>query len=444
MKTLYICHYCIDYKTDSLSDMIRHYKRKTKCQCNTMFNYEDCIYLSRKKFTFNKDVNIDNLVKSDYLYIITHYLDNENIINKNFINQNNIYNKNNNIKNNIDNNTGNNNININNNNIDNNNIDNNNTGNNSTKIDNNSNIIENDDIVLYKPDSKTKITKHFNNIYYNKKTRMYICGNCESEYTYLHNLKRHLEKNTCVKRVEKIQILDEVNKGLINIIKKENQTINNTYIGTQNNNIQNNNNPQNNTYNFNMKDFAHDHYDISHIKDDFYSKKDFFLYPIFLDAIMQNKNNHNIFINDNEAIIYTDNELNKMNSDKAGYMVLDKLSQSVDQLIYKNDKETQNYYAFVQKYYHVIKGHYKHDTIYKEYDVDERQFIYTSNSRSFRSRDKYLAKISGTLSRYKNSARENMNITINEIKDIPMVNPNIEDFCSVRNRYKDLKDKNAF
>lgn len=37
-----------------------------------------------------------------------------------------------------------------------------------------------------------------------------------------------------------------------------------------------------------------------------------------------------------------------------------------------------------------------------------------------------------------------MNITINEIKDIPVLNPNIEDFCSIRNRYKDIKDKNSF
>ncbi len=156
---------------------------------------------------------------------------------------------------------------------------------------------------------------------------------------------------------------------------------------------------------------------------------------------MENKNNQNIFFSNNEAIIYTDNELNKMSSDKAGYMVLDKLSQSFDQLFYDNDKETQNYYAFIQKYYHVIKGHYKHDTIYKEYNVDDRQFVYTANSRLFRSRDKYLTKMNSTLSKYKDSARENMMISLDEVNNIPIINPNIEDFSSVKMRYRDLKDR---
>ncbi len=428
MKTYYICHYCIEYKTESLSDMIKHYKRKNKCNCNTLFSYEDSIFLSRKKYIFNKNIDIENLSKDDYLYIITHYLDSENIINKNFIKNNNIVN----------------------NNIVDNNIVNNDNNNDIVDNDNNNNIVDNDNnksnIIQYKPESKSKITKYYDNIYFNKKTNMYICGNCESEYSYLHNLKRHLEKNTCTKRVEKIKVLDNYKKNLNNIIEKEKeiQAINNTYIGTQNNNIQNNNNPQNNTYNFSMKDFANEHYDLSHLNDDFYAKKDFFLYPIFLDAIMQNKKNHNIFFAENEAIVYTDNELSKMDSDKAGYLVLDKLNQSVEQLFYKNDQETQDYYSFIKKYYHVIRGHYKHDTISKDYDINTRSFTYTSNSSMFRSRDRYLNKIISSINRVKNSTRENMNINLHEIKDIQKLNPNIEDYCSVRNRYRDLKDKNSF
>lgn len=122
-------------------------------------------------------------------------------------------------------------------------------------------------------------------------------------------------------------------------------------------------------------------------------------------------------------------------------MVLDKLSQSFDQLFYKNTQEIQDYYAFIQKYYHVIKGHYKHDTIYKEYDIDDRRFIYTANSRLFRSRDKYLAKMSTSLSKFKDSTRENIMISLDEINNIPTINPNIEDFSSIKMRYRDLKEK---
>ena len=82
MNGLYICHYCIDYRTHSLSDMIKHYKRKNTCKCSTLFSYEDSNILSRKKYIFNFDNS--NLSNDDYLYIITHYKDNTNIINKNF------------------------------------------------------------------------------------------------------------------------------------------------------------------------------------------------------------------------------------------------------------------------------------------------------------------------------------------------------------------------
>jgi hypothetical protein len=156
---------------------------------------------------------------------------------------------------------------------------------------------------------------------------------------------------------------------------------------------------------------------------------------------MENEKNQNIFFSDKEAIIYSDNELNKMSSDKAGYLILNKLSQSFIQVYNKQDAETQNFYDFIHKYYYVIKGHYKHDTIFKDYDVDTKQFVYTANSNMFRARDKYLTKIDSTLSKYKDSARKNMAFQMNEINNIPTMNPNIEDFASIKMRYRDLKDK---
>ena len=395
MKPFYICHYCVDYKTESLSDMYKHFKRKKICDCNTLHTYEEAEELTKnRKYIFN--FNTANLSRNDYLFIITHYNEKNNIINidyqKSLLTQNN--------------------------------------------------------------DLSTSIQNEYNNVGFidndiiDKSIEERTCMMCKQVFNNKSNLLRHLKNNkdTCKKKQLSNDLLKKMKEDSIKKIEKEKevQAINNTYIGTQNNNIQNNNNKQNNTYHFSMKDFTHEHYDLSHLNDDFYAKKDFFLYPVFLDAIMQNKKNHNIFFSENEAIVYTDNELSKMDSDKAGYLVLDKLNQSVEQLFYKNDKETQDYYSFIKKYYHVIRGHYKHDTIYKEYDVDTRSFIYTSNSSMFRSRDKYLTKIVGSVNRVKNSTRENMNINIHEIKDIQKLNPNIEDYCSVRNRYRDLKDKNSF
>ncbi len=83
LKSLYICHYCIDYKTESLSDMYKHFKRKNKCKSCTSYSYEESeILTKKKKYIFNFD--IINLYKSDYLFIITHYNDKENYINQNY------------------------------------------------------------------------------------------------------------------------------------------------------------------------------------------------------------------------------------------------------------------------------------------------------------------------------------------------------------------------
>jgi hypothetical protein len=37
--------------------------------------------------------------------------------------------------------------------------------------------------------------------------------------------------------------------------------------------------------------------------------------------------------------------------------------------------------------------------------------------------------------------REKINSEGHEIKDIPLINPSIEDFASAKMRYRDLKDK---
>ncbi len=65
---MYICHYCVDYNTESLSDMSKHFKRKNKCKCSTLYSFEDAIVLSKqRKYVLLLEKNI--LSKDDYIYI---------------------------------------------------------------------------------------------------------------------------------------------------------------------------------------------------------------------------------------------------------------------------------------------------------------------------------------------------------------------------------------
>ncbi len=424
-EEIYICHYCIKYNTNSRCDMKKHFTRKNKCKCATTLSYEDSKNLTLgKTFIFTFDKSLLNL--DDYLFIVNNFNNISNIINihfrkeiKNKINNLELENKNDEF------------------NEDNLNEDNSNKDN-----------LNNDD------KNKNKDNELFDIKYYNKEKKCYMCNDCLTEFTRKYNLIKHLNnKKSClykqniqklIKKNDEISLIslkkeeEDRNKYKDDIIQNIQQNIQN--IGTQNNN----NNTQNNNYNFAIKDFVNDRYDISHIKDSFYEKKDFFLYPNFLQMIMENEKNRNIFFVDKEAVFYMDNELNKMSSDKAGYMILDKLSESFDQLLYRQDKEARDYYSFITKYYHVIKGHYKHDTIFKEYNVDDRQFYYTSQGNLFRSRDKYLGKIVGTVNKFSDETREVINKSGHHIKNIPVINPNIEDYASTKMRYRDLKDSNKW
>ncbi len=419
---VFICHYCCSYITDNKKDMKKHFKRKNQCKCMTLHTYENAEILSTTKlFIFEFDYT--QLLEDDFIYIINNFYNTENIISINF--------KINNYINNID------------------NIDN---------IDNNYN--DNSLIILdkeeLKEDNKYEKKKEFDKIYFNKELNKYICPYCESKYTTKYNFVNHMNNEEACKKQQKInEMIKKTEKNIL--IRKEKelnekkeinkhilQNSGNLNINTQNNNINNinnNNNTQNNTYNLAMNDFVNERYDLTHIKDSFYSQKDFFIYPNFLNMIMENKKNQNLFFTNGEAIVYSDNEIIKMSSDKAGYLILDKLSQSFEEFLSKQDAPTKEYYKFINKYYYVIKGHYKHDTILKDYDVDARQFYYTSQGNLFRSRDKYLSKMTTTVNKFSNNVRENMNLSGHDLKNIPLINPNIEDFASVRMRYRDLKDK---
>jgi len=84
IKALYICHYCIDYKTSQRKDMIKHFERKKKCICNNpTLSYEEAKELTLyKKYYFYFDYS--QLLRDNFIKIINFYNEKNNFIYNNY------------------------------------------------------------------------------------------------------------------------------------------------------------------------------------------------------------------------------------------------------------------------------------------------------------------------------------------------------------------------
>ncbi len=160
-QIVYICHYCIDYKTKNKNDMEKHFNRKKECICNnTLLSYKECKELSiNKRYYFYFDIL--NLMQSDFIEITKKYNDKENHIYKNYKN-------------------------------------------NTNKI-----IINKEEI------QNNKTIDKFDKLYYNNTSNKYKCIVCFTEYTSKQNMKKHIlnqEKCNINKQINDIIELHKLNK----------------------------------------------------------------------------------------------------------------------------------------------------------------------------------------------------------------------------------------
>ncbi len=180
--TLDICYHCVKYTTTSQSDVNRHLRRKNACASNSIFSYEDSKILSKNKYTFTFDIK--NLTQDDYLYIITNYNNKYNVINHDFK-------KNELIINNED------------------------LGESLCVSDNieQSDNMESDIVPI---NIKSSLSKDlYKNIFYNKLTKLYLCGDCNMEYTHMNSVRYHL-LHSCHKVVRNNLILQKNKEKLKN------------------------------------------------------------------------------------------------------------------------------------------------------------------------------------------------------------------------------------
>ncbi len=155
IQGIYICHYCLYYVTKNKSDMVKHYKKKKRCEQNNLKKtYNECEILSTsKKYIFNIDYKQLNI--NDILYIVTKYNEKVNYIKNDYKKNKNV------IKNKIE-------------------------IKNTNKINKNKNHI-------------------LDNFFVNDK---YECIHCLSKFITRQGLERHLESNICKKKQKLNKLLN--------------------------------------------------------------------------------------------------------------------------------------------------------------------------------------------------------------------------------------------
>ncbi len=372
--SFYICHRCFTFKSNSQNDMKRHYERTTICSPNIISNidynneyfYNKTIssrYVTEMNIKYLKDQHIQIIVDNftNEYNIITYDLFNSKVKNDNFKLIKNDNNKNNNF----------------------------------------------DNIINIK-----NITKKDNNI----NNKNFTCINCLSEFSSLQKLNIHSQNiNFCNKKKQLNELknksnnaeilktkinntfsnieseeLNKLTQNIFNNIQNQNniQTQNNIQ-NINNNNIQNiNNQSNNNNISLSTRDFLYDNYDYSHL--DINNLKDnFFEYPNFLKSLLKNEVNQNLyFTNNGYTIYYSDNVLNKSQSEMTVCMIINKLKSTFESILENYDGTDKTELIHLKKYYTKLDGQYKNNCYYQNYDFKEKRFYNTAIKN--RIRDKLI------------------------------------------------------
>ena len=424
----YVCHCCLRYRSLQTTDMKRHFNKKYPCSIlyktplsRTML----CELTIMKKYVFT-ELKLNSLTNDDIFFILHNYHDRINYIDQKYRSVKNIIEQFQ-----------------------------------SDQLETNKNInTEQGDTNIHIKTTDVLTPSVINLLGEPRLTEKEYelkCYDCHAIFTKRSSLARHIKsgKQCALNRVlyeNKLKHLgkytksDTVSKNTDSSSGNINIGGNVEFIGNVTNNTQNNNTHLESKTMIEVRDFIHDIYDHSHL-DYRELSNDFFLLENFLGLMMENKVNHNIVYMDSDfsnAIVYTRNDLRKMPSDKVGFIMLQKLHKTMNDMIQHlckvNDhKQEMNY---LSKYYRIITDKYRCDTTYREYDVQTKTFYSTQQGSQLRCRDEYLADIIRVLNKHRTQIKQDIfqGIAPDDINaEYILINPNIEDFSSVRARYRDMK-----
>jgi hypothetical protein len=404
-NSCYICHRCL-YTSFLKSDMEKHCNKKKICDvkynCLLSLKVSNELSISKRYYFIEKkdDIPISELDKFYLIKLVVNYDQKLNIITENFESYNHIESDNNGI-------------------------------NNENQIiihemNNENNKNEENDKNYTKNDYSQFIV-------YIDGIRHFKCFECNSVYKRKENLISHLN-NISICENRKI-----LNLALQKKDKKINKNNNTVINNIQNNNIQNNNNMEK-TYNYKICDFVEDNYVHDHIPFDIIKNKDFFLYKNFLNLLLENDENKNIYFDNKYAFFYSDEGLKCVPSDRAGYVLLEKIDKALKSFMYSSNRVNNEEFANIERYYSLIIKKYKFDTIYRPYDHTIHKF---SNcvTNNLRTRDKCLSDITQVLSKHKDKTKQIFKTNEYDKYEIDTsYKIAIEDYESERNRYKAFID----
>ncbi len=269
----------------------------------------------------------------------------------------------------------------------------------------------------------------------------FVCLECGSQYKKKESYLNHMmNKRLCLRRKIYNSKMNEYlkNETNNNLGPSVVNNIQNNYMS----NVQHNYNNYN-SYNLKLKDFLQEGYSLDHIVLDKLDYNNFFLYDNMLNLVFDNDENKNIYFENNNAVFYTKNNISVLPNDKAVYILLEKMGRAANKIINMQEDELRESLNHVKDYYRINLNKYKFDTLYRKYDPELKKFIYDSDvPDNMRTRDECIQTTMGIINNFENKTQEIFKSkNLNTKKLTPIMPYNIEDYVSIKDRYKELKDE---
>jgi uncharacterized C2H2 Zn-finger protein len=301
--------------------------------------------------------------------------------------------------------------------------------------------------------SKTTLTDD-DYICYVDGERRFKCTRCMSIYKRKESLMKHLEnKMRCDRMYKFLQSMlrnkdEESTNGVAGAGGGYNPVQNILNQNIQNIQNNNNNNTIQNVSNCNLvvRDFIQDKYLHDHIPAKFIEQDDFYLLKNFLNAVMINQKNRNIYFEGKYAFFYADGYLKRIPADKAGHIILGKMRDCIEYYILENPLRTKpsEEYIYVYKYYDVMASKWKYDTLYRPYVHQTRSYI-PCETANIRTRDTHLSDVMRVVNSYKDITRDVFTeLGCYQIEIDTNYNVNIPDYVSSKMRNKEFVDNKPF